>query len=343
MKHYLRPVLFVVLLTAVVFTIEANAQTASAETHLAAARAAAYRPGFDFTYVFDSMCEAPEPGAALAQINAPQRPRTIPPRGEWYVEPAKVFDNLYFVGSRNESAWAVTTSEGIILIDSTQDYTVETVVAGGLKKLGLDPAQIKYVILGHPHGAPSYGAKFLQDTYRPRIIMSEADWNVVAKNTVPANLKPRKDMVATDGMKLTLGDTTVTIHVTPGHTPGTLSTLVPLKDGNQRHLGYILGGMGADVGRDGVQYWADEAEALRTWTASNKRFHDLAMKAGADVFLSIHPHHDKTFEKINAIRFRAPGTPHPFVGKEAISRHVTVMTECMAAQLAWLANPRRSN
>ncbi len=51
-------------------------------------------------------------------------------------------------------------------------------------------------------------------------------------------------MVPTDGMKLTLGDTTLTLYVTPGHTPGTLSTLVPLKDGNQRHLGYILGGRG---------------------------------------------------------------------------------------------------
>src|SRR5687768_8122524 len=185
MKRYLAPVICIVLLAAAAFTIDANAQTASAETHLAAARAAAYRPGFDFTYVFDSMCEVPKAGEAVAQINAPQRPRTIPPRSEWYAEPAKVFDNLYFVGSKNESAWAITTSEGIILIDSTQDYSVETVVAGGLKKLGLDPAQIKYVIIGHPHGAPSYGAKFLQDTYRPRIVMSEADWNVIAKNTVP--------------------------------------------------------------------------------------------------------------------------------------------------------------
>jgi metallo-beta-lactamase class B len=343
MKRDLALVLCIVLLSAGWFASDAHAQTGSAQRHVAAAKAAAYRPGQDLTYVFDSMCEEPRPNSTAAtQIPATPASRNIPPRSEWYVEPAKVFDNLYYVGSINESAWAVTTSEGIILIDTTQDYTVEEVVVGGLKKLGLDPAQVKYAIVGHAHAAPSYGARFLQDNLQTRIVVSEADWNVMAKNTVPAELKPKRDFVATDGMKLTLGDTTVTLYVTPGHTPGTISTLVPLKDGNQTHLGYVLGGMGADVGRDGVQYVANESEAFRTWTASNKRFHDAAMKAGADVFLSIHPHHDKTFDKINALRFRRPGDPHPFVGKDVIDRHVTVMTECMAAQLAW-RNAGQSN
>ena len=145
-------------------------------------------------------------------------------------------------------------------------------------------------------------------------------------------------MVPTDGMKLTLGDTTLTLYVTPGHTPGTLSTVVPLKDGNQRHLGYILGGRGAEMADYGVPYFPDMATAMRTWIASIKRFHDIEQKAGADVFLSIHPQHDKTFDKLTALRFRKPGAPHPFVSKEFIENHVTVMTECMEAQLAWLRN-----
>ena len=64
-------------------------------------------------------------------------------------------------------------------------------------------------------------------------------------------------MVASDGMKLTLGDTTIMIYITPGHTPGTLSTLVPLKDGNDKHLGYILGGRGAEWDDYGVKYFSD--------------------------------------------------------------------------------------
>ena len=50
------------------------------------------------------------------------------------------------------SAWAITTSQGIILIDAIYDYSVEDEVVGGLKKLGLNPADIKYVLVSH--GAP---------------------------------------------------------------------------------------------------------------------------------------------------------------------------------------------
>jgi metallo-beta-lactamase class B len=51
----------------------------------------------------------------------------------------KVFDNLYFVGQTEYSAWAVTTSEGIIVIDTIWDYSVEDEIVGGLTKLGFDP------------------------------------------------------------------------------------------------------------------------------------------------------------------------------------------------------------
>jgi metallo-beta-lactamase class B len=255
-----------------------------------------------------------------------------------------VFDNLYYVGSSNENnqaIWAVTTSDGIVLIDTGYEYSVEELVTNGLKKMGLDPAQIKYVILAHAHAHSFFGATYIQKTYpRARLIMSEADWNVLAKSTEPAELKPRKDMVATDGMKLTLGDTTLTLYITPGHTPGTVSTLVPLKDGNRKHLGYVLGGRGWTEQEAGVRYFQDEQTALKTWIASIKRFYGMAAKEGADVFLAIHPQHDHLFEKMDRLklhRSRDPNAPHPFVSKDAIKNHTTIMTECMEAQLLWLA------
>jgi len=323
--------------------VDANAQNAAAEAqaHVAKARAVAYRPDHDISDTFDSMCNPLKPGATQisgAPSPGPRAPRSKEPYA-WWAPATKVFDNLYYVGTSNEnnqSSWAVTTSDGIILIDSAYDYTVQELITNGFKKVGLDPAQIKYVVLHHAHGDRYFGARYLQDAYHARLVMSEADWNVIAKSTDPAELKPRKDVVATDGMKLTLGDTTLTLYITPGHTPGTLSTLVPLKDGNQRHLGYLLGGRGAEMSDYGVPYFPDMATAMRTWIASIKRFHDIAQKAGADTFLSIHPQHDKTFDKLTAVRFRKPDAPHPFVNKEFIDNHATVMTECMEAQLAWL-------
>ena len=225
------------------------------------------------------------------------------------------------------------TSEGIILVDTGYDYSIKE-LSDGLKKLGSDPAQIKYVVLSHAHGDRYFGAKYLQDTYHARIIMSEADWGVMAKSNEPNELKAKKDMIATDGMKVTLGDTTVTLYLTPGHTPGTISTLIPLKDGNQRHVGAIWGGMAPSYERYGVRYYSSLAETFKTWSTSIKRFQDISSKAGADVYLAIHPHYDKTLDKIRAVKYRKPGGPHPFVSSDAVKRFLSIMGECTDAQLA---------
>ena len=63
----------------------------------------------------------------------------VPDRATWYAQPYKVFDTLYFVGTRIHSAWALTTSDGIIVIDTLFDYAIEPEIVEGLTKLGLNP------------------------------------------------------------------------------------------------------------------------------------------------------------------------------------------------------------
>src|SRR3954466_4023324 len=193
-----------------------GAPNAAAQVHIEAARKAA---GTENKGVFDVTCgylTEPSPAAAPAASRTPGPPA----RNTWFREPAKVFDNLYFLGQSEYSSWAVVTSEGIIVIDAIFDYSVEDEVAGGMKKLGLDPAQIKYVIVSHGHGDHSGGAKFLQDRFGARVLLSAADWDLLdrSRNNPNAQPAPRRDMVVTDGMKLTLGDTTLTMYLTPGHT-----------------------------------------------------------------------------------------------------------------------------
>jgi metallo-beta-lactamase class B len=146
-----------------------------------------------------------------------------------------VFDNLYFVGGKVHSAWALTTSDGIILIDTIYPYNSEELIVGGMQKLGLDPKQVKYVIITHGQGDHVGGAKMMQDRFSSRIVMGEPDWRFV-ENSVnrygqgETSVKPRKDIVAQDGQKITLGDTTVTLVFTPGHTEGTFSLFFQVKD-----------------------------------------------------------------------------------------------------------------
>jgi metallo-beta-lactamase class B len=271
-------------------------------------------------------------GAADGRGAAQARGRVTPAREQWHAEPVKVFDNLYFVGQTEYSAWAVTTSAGIIIIDTIFDYSVEDEVVGGLKKLGLDPAQIKYVIVSHGHGDHSGGAKFLQDTYKARVLMSEADWDLLSRN--PNQSRPARDMVVTDGMKLTLGDTTLTLFLTPGHTPGTISTLIPVKDNGRQHLMAEWGGTAfnftitPDKNRE---YW------FKTYIESAERFREIAQKAGADGIIANHTNFDGSKRNFPLLANRKPGDPHPYVkGTEAVMRYLTVAEECAKAGLAAL-------
>ena len=336
------------LLAATVVTAQTAQNPADTpEAHVAVAQTAA---GEDYQNLFNFMCAAPGQrgggrgagaagggggagaGAGRGQgggagAAAPRGGggggggRGTPDRSTWYAEPVKVFDNFYFVGQTEYSVWAITTSQGIILIDTIFDYSVEEEVIGGLKKLGLNPADIKYAVVSHPHPDHHGGAKFLQDNYKARIVLSAADWDMLEKSN---GTKPTRDMVATDGQKLTLGDTTITMYVTPGHTPGTLSFLIPVKEGGKSHLAAMWGGTGLNADR----------ESLTNYIASAKRFSEIARQAGADIVLSNHTDWDRGKINLGILAKRSPGTPNPYVtGYENVRRYLKVAEECATARL----------
>jgi hypothetical protein len=58
------------------------------------------------------------------------------------------------------------------------------------------------------------GAKLMQEKYGAHIVMGAGDWDLVDQsvNGFP-NGKPKRDIVATDGMKITLGARTVTLYL----------------------------------------------------------------------------------------------------------------------------------
>ena len=291
------------------------------EAHVARAKTAA---GDTYQNLFGFLCAVPAArgGGAGGGARRGGGPAPGPPdRSTWYAEPVKVFDNLYFVGQSEYSAWAVTTSDGIILIDTLFDYSVEEAVAGGLKKLGLDPGTIKYAVVTHPHPDHHGGAKFLQDRYRTRILMSAPDWDVIDRL---GGTKPARDMVATDGQTLTLGDTTVTLHVTPGHTPGTLSVLIPVRDNGRSHLVALWGGTGLNADRASLEQYIQSAQ----------RFDGIAQKAGADVILSNHTDWDGSKTHLPRLTTRVSGSPNPYVaGTPAVRRYLEVARECATARL----------
>lgn len=220
------------------------------------------------------------------------------------IEPTRVFDDLYFVGDRTTSAWVLTTPEGYILLDAGFHGMVEGTIVGGMRRLGLDPARIRYVIVSHGHNDHFGGAAFLQSTYGARIVLSEADWEHMRtwpQRGSPAPF-PKDDVVVKDGDTLTLGGATVRMVVTPGHTPGTLSPFFTVHDRGQPHVVGYWGG-------DGAGHL--DQPGLRQYMASAQRFASLEPRA--DVPLSNHVVADGTVEKLALLKVRGAGDPNPFV------------------------------
>jgi metallo-beta-lactamase class B len=302
----------------------AAAAPADVDRHIAAAREAA---GAEHAGMVDRLCPGAPPPVAptVARANAPAPPD--PPRERWHAEPQKVFDNLYFIGMTEFASWAVTTTDGIIVIDPLFDYSVEDEVVGGLRKLGFDPANVKYVLISHGHLDHAGGAKLLQQRFGARLLMSAADWDLVEHDN--PRWKPERDLSITDGQQLTLGSTTLTMYLTPGHTNGTVSTLIPLTDGGQKHVAVLWGGTLFNFAPDAARFkaYADSAARMRT----------LAATAGADVLLSNHTDYDGSKIKLPALAKRAPGAPNPYVvGADSVRRYLTVANECAQAALATL-------
>src|SRR4051812_11750066 len=184
------------------------ASPASVASHVADAQRLA---GQDLKALL-TLCEpAPPARAAQAAIDksVTQQIARTPP------EPGRAFDNLYYVGAAWVSAWALKTSDGVILIDAlNNEKEAAAVLESGMRKVGLDPAQVKYVLVTHAHGDHYGGASYLVQKHRTRVAMSDADWAVArVKPEVDSSAwgpMPKVDTVLKQGESLALGDTRVT-------------------------------------------------------------------------------------------------------------------------------------
>jgi metallo-beta-lactamase class B len=255
---------------------------------------------------------------------------SAPARDTWYAAPAKVFDNLYFVGGKLHSSWALTTKEGIILIDTIYPYNSEELVIGGMKKLGLDPKNIKYVLISHAHADHIGGAEMLQTRYKARVVMGGPDWDWVEK--YPNRYKtmaPKRDIVATDGMKITLGGTTVTIWLTPGHTPGTMSYTLPCWITASRSTWRIRA---AQLSISSTTH-PTRVSRISRLTSIRRNTWPKKPRLAAQPLLSNHSEFDNAVNKNRMLAGRGKG-PHPYeIGTELVRSYLSYKGCARAAQL----------
>jgi metallo-beta-lactamase class B len=302
----------------------ASTAAASSEAHVARAQQIA---GADLRYLL-KLCEPQPaeratPSAAMDEGLRKLIARPAPPA-------TQVFDNLYFVGGDWVSAWLLKTSQGLILIDSLNNAAeAREVIEGGMAKLGLDPHQIKYIIVTHAHGDHYGGARYLVAKYHARVVASEADWNTMHGtlefSSAVWDPPPERDVSVRDGEKLTLGDTTLTFYVTTGHTLGTVSPAFDVRSGDRTYHALLWGGTSFNFGKD--------FSRLKSYSANTERVRALASSMPLDVLLSNHSEWDGSIAKMNALRTAGGSGSNPFViGAGTVDRAMRVMDECARAQ-----------
>ena len=168
--------------------------------------------------------------------------RRSPPVSEQKIDPFKLFDNVYYVGTQNVSAFVITTSAGLVMIDTTNPETGDALI-DGVRSLGLDPKNIKYVLITHSHIDHYGGAGKVKQVSGARLAMSDIDWGVV-EHSRQGPIPIKRDLVMKEGEPMTVGDTTFKFYLTPGHTPGATSIEFQARDGAKSYRTLIPGGLG---------------------------------------------------------------------------------------------------
>jgi metallo-beta-lactamase class B len=263
-------------------------------------------------------CEAPRP-------NRPDDP---------VIAPTQIFDNLYAIGNSGTVAYVIRTTDGLLMIDSLGANQVQTQLLPGFQALGLDPAQVKIILIGHGHADHFGGAPYMQEHFGSKVYISAVDWDLMehpsanAQQKGPPPVLPKHDQVVAEGQPVVLGDLKVTPVAVPGHTPGSMGYIFPVKDGGKTRMAAIYAGtiLTPNIISD---------QGLATYLQSVKHFQAEAKKAKVEVEIQNHPLMDPIQTKLDKLKARKPGEANPFVvGQAGYQKFLDVMAGCTEVNIA---------
>jgi metallo-beta-lactamase class B len=265
-------------------------------------------------------CEAP-------RANSPNDP---------LIEPTQIFDNVYVIGNQGTVVYVINTSDGLLMIDSLAANQVDTQLVPGFQKLGLDPAKVKAIVMGHGHADHFGGSPYMQEHYSSKIYISAADWDLMehppagrgAGKKGPPQALPKHDQLIVEGQPIVLGDFRMVPVAIPGHTSGSMGFIFPVKDNGKTRMAAMYGGTILTPG-------IISDEGLQIYLKSVAHFRDETRKAKVEVELQNHPLMDPIQVKLDRLNSRATSAPNPFtVGTANYQKFLDVMSACTEVNIA---------
>ena len=225
-----------------------------------------------------------------------------------YIEPARIFGNLYFVGTHPSSVHLIDTDDGLMLIDTGYLDNLYLTVHN-IWKMGFDPKDIKYIILSHGHYDHVNGAAALVALTGAKTFLGKDDHLLVTGevNHFSTHVRPLKpDVLLNDGDVIVLGNTSVRCVSTPGHTDGTMSFFFDVTDGKKTYRAGMFGGAGLNTLNR--EFLTDNSLPFENRT---KYFNSIERlkKEKVDIFLGNHVGNNDTEGKLKRLAESAESNP----------------------------------
>jgi metallo-beta-lactamase class B len=266
-------------------------------------------------------------------------PYVASPRPAQWLPPQHVLDNLWWFGDTGVGSWLVTSKDGYLLFDTLNDADEEqSVLLDGMKKVGLDPKKIKYVVIGHFHLDHTGGGHLIQTTFpNVPIYMGRDDWPLYFKSMASSEgqggrIKDKTPMTrgkdAEDGMVLTIGDTKIAFYSMPGHTPGSTGFIFNGKYQGKTHPVLIIT---ASAGGNNVRN-------RESFIGGYEHIWNAAEKAKVESVMQSHPNYNQnTLSRMEYLTAHYPLAKNPMLyGAAKDRKYIEITRACAQARLAAL-------
>jgi metallo-beta-lactamase class B len=238
------------------------------------------------------------------------------------VEPYRIAGNLYYVGASDVTSFLIATRKGHILLDSGFPETVPQ-IRENVKKLGFKMEDVKILLNSHAHYDHAGGLAALKEITGAKLAASAADAEQLARGGKDDphigndGLFPaiRADRILKDGDTVSLGGTTLTAHLTPGHTRGCTTWTMKVKDGEKTEDVVFVCSTSV---LPGVRL-TDNKKYPQVGTDYGKTFQTLKALP-CDIFLAPHASFYDGLDK--AARLREGAKENPFVDPEGYRKYV---------------------
>ena len=234
---------------------------------------------------------------------------------DWHASfPAfKIAGNLYYVGTADLAVYLIRTPQGNIVINSDFPEDVPT-VRKSIEQLGFKYSDTRILLISHAHGDHDGGIGVMKKDTGARLMVMEGDVAEV-QSTAQGRPGAHVDRVLHDGDTVELGGSTLTAHLTPGHTRGCTTWTMRVDEGGRMLNAVIVGSPNVNpgyilVGNKGYPTIASDYE--KTFT--------VLKSLPVDLFLGAHGAYFGLKAKYGALK--SGGGTNPFIDPPGYAAYV---------------------